>query len=271
MPDPPETIIFLHIPKAAGTSFKRILDRNFQKEEIYFLHSEADEEAGENELKSLPDDVKQRYHLIYGHQYFGLHHYLPGTVSYISILRDPFERAISHYHFVRRVQHNRLHDDALKVTLEDYVLQEVAGKELDNGQTRRLAGVRDNVDCDQAMLEMAISNIENHFKAIGVAERFDETLFLMKKALGLSSIYYNHANRTQRPKNEPIPASTIDLIKEKNRFDLLLYDYVQKRLDTQWGQHPASFRRSMQVFRVMNRFYRLPFETIQFTKRRLGK
>ena len=227
----PQTIIFIHIPKAAGTSFKSILFRNFAPDQIYHVQGEE----GEDEFKALPDAEKQRFRLICGHHYFGLHEHIPQPATYIAFLRDPIARTVSHYNFVRRVKHHRLHERAMQVTLEDYLVQEIAGKTLDNGQTRRLAGVRGEIDCTEEIFELAKANMKQHFSVIGVSEHFDETILTAKRILHWNNIHYLHLNRTSL--SSPVVADRVfDLIKERNQFDIQLHQYAQHLLDIQYQE-----------------------------------
>jgi hypothetical protein len=119
------------------------------------------------------------------------------------------------------------------------------------------------------MFELAKNSIENVSKGVGLSERFDETLFLVEQALGLSKVHYKRVNRTLHPRLEQVSAAAIDLLRERNRYDLLLYDYVQNRLDMQLRKQPPSLRRSLQFFQALNWFCGTPYEAVQFTKRRL--
>lgn len=250
-----QTLIFLHIPKAAGTSFKRILEKNFRQEQVYLVDGPEDEDK----LEALSDREKLELRLIYGHQYFGLHRFLPQRATYMTILRDPIARTISHYRFVRRVRHHPLHERASRVTLEEYVSQRIAGKELNNGQTRRISGIIDDVECDQAMLDLAKANLEQHFSVVGVSERFDEMLMVAKQRFHWGNIYYRRYNRTGGSRLE-LPERVTALIEERNQFDFQLYEYANHLLDRQWREQPRALHQSMRIFKAMNFFYGLPYE-----------
>ena len=77
-----------------------------------------------------------------GHMGFGLHDYLPQGASYITMLRDPIDRIVSHYYYVLQNQGHYLHKEVAGkgLSLEQFA-DSALSTELDNGQTRVLAGL----------------------------------------------------------------------------------------------------------------------------------
>ena len=76
--------------------------------------------------------------------------------------------------------------------LKEYVEQGLS-VELNNGQTRLLSGKEHGYEfgnTPEELLTLSIENIENHFSLVGLVERFDESLLLMKKILGYEDIRY---------------------------------------------------------------------------------
>ena len=75
-----------------------------------------------------------------------------------------------------------------------------------------------------------MSHLKNHFAVVGITEKFDKSLLLMKKKLGWSYPVYRKQNVNQkRKKISELSSDLIDLIKEKNKMDIELYDYVPIR------------------------------------------
>jgi hypothetical protein len=259
----PPTVIFIHIPKAAGTSFKKVLTKNYRPEEMYFLDGQETEAA----FKALPDAEKQQYRLLYGHHYFGLHEVLPQPSTYITFLRDPIERTLSHYHFVRKVKHHAQHEQALQLSLEEYIDQ-VAKDELENGQTRRLAGSYSTEDCTQDLFETAKANLHDHFSVVGLMERFDETLFFARQSFDWSIGFYLRLNQTSRSKQSPSQA-VLNAIRERNQFDIQLYEFVRQQFEAQLQAQPASFYTTLRTFKVLNWCYGLPYQAALSIRRRV--
>ena len=86
-------MIFLHIPKTAGTTLHDILDRHYPPESIYSIGAIAHESmAG---FKDLDEQDRNKSGCCAGIWAYGLHEHLPGPAKYFTILRDPVARVIS--------------------------------------------------------------------------------------------------------------------------------------------------------------------------------
>ena len=200
MPEAKATVIFIHVPKAAGTTLHRIIETAVSAVENIYHQWRKILSNPSRSSKKLSPSRKKKIKMLRGHMPFGLHALLPQNATYITILRHPVERIISHYYYVLRTPEHYLHADvaANKIDLENYVYRGIS-TELDNGQTRLLSGYlsgavhNQDIDyggCTREMLEKAKNNLSNHFSVVGLSEHFDESLLLMKQRLGWRSPYY---------------------------------------------------------------------------------
>lgn len=88
-------IYFLHIPKTAGTSFTYFLEQLVDKSRIYPLKAWDSEQ----DFKTRAEGTDwEQYSLISGHYTNALVDFLPPDAQIVTILRDPVERLISHFH-----------------------------------------------------------------------------------------------------------------------------------------------------------------------------
>ncbi|MEC4986425.1 MAG: sulfotransferase family 2 domain-containing protein [Oscillatoria sp. PMC 1068.18] len=258
-------LIFLHIPKAAGTTLSQILSRQYDSEEIFKLQPNPYQRIAY--FQSLSEAEKNKFIYFQGHISFGFHEYLPEPYSYITMIRNPIERVISNYYYLLSRPSHFLHEE---VTSEKMSLLKFAtcGKfvGMDNGQTRRIAGAKfENTPgtlevefgkCTTELLTKAQENLIKYFPVVGVAERFDESVVLMQQAFGWKNCYYVTANITKnRPRVREISAETIEAIKENNQLDLQLYDFSKKLLQEKIDKQGDDFTKQLKSFQKNNRVY----------------
>ena len=100
--------IFLHLHKCAGNTLVIQLRENFAPEEIVSLYNFEDETLTNRDiirerLSSLSPEQRTKLKVIFGHEvYYGLHELFPDReVRYITFLRHPIKRTVSHYNFYR--------------------------------------------------------------------------------------------------------------------------------------------------------------------------
>jgi hypothetical protein len=262
-----DNLIFLHIPKAAGSTLHPVLERHYSKHALHTIHRAED-------FKHLPADELRRIRLLKGHMPFGLHEYLTGRSRYITLLRHPAERVVSHYYYVkRRPPHYLHHHIANGMSLAEFAGAGLSG-EMDNGQVRLLSGHDQDIPCGQCtrdLLDTAKRNIENHFAVVGFTERFDESLALMAIELGWNwTPYYLNRNVTQdKPVAKQIDPVAFKAIEQANPLDFELYEWAFRRFQDQVDQHRSGIDEGIARLERANRLYRPWGELILGVKRRL--
>jgi hypothetical protein len=222
----PESVIFLHVPKAAGTTLNRLIEWEYPLFEIYsvdpyfFRWSRA-------HLWRLSKRRLKRFRVFKGHMMFGLHEILPQPATYITILRDPIDRVMSAFYFMRGY---KLHPLYWKFGRERWTLEDfVTRLPRDNVQCKFIAGAVYDEPCTAEICERAKENLVRYFSVVGLLERFEESLALMKLRFRWMLKNYSSFNVTRtRPKKRDLPKSTLDLITERNRFDIELYQCAAK-------------------------------------------
>jgi hypothetical protein len=247
------TVIFLHIPKTGGRSLQNIILRNYSEDEVVVdAHKKGDE------LSAWDEERKLNIRYVQGHFIFGIHSKFPQPCKYVTLLRDPIDRVISHYYYVRRSPSHPLNRMIIEegLDLEAYVTSGICD-EVQNDQARLVAGVERGALVDEdRMLSMARENIDKHFLVAGITEQFDETLMLLKKRLELRNIYYGVRNQTiKRPLKKQISTTTLNLIAERNQADIELYDYVRAGLNRAIANEGKSFSNDIKRFKLLNRPY----------------
>jgi len=182
----------------------------------------------------LPAADKQRLRVAQGHFGFGLHESFPQASTYMTILRDPVERAISFYTYVRQDPQSRFQRFGRDwPTLREFVSDRLAD-ELDNGQVRQLTRLNlgEGTVSDEC-LEHAKRNLDSHFSVVGVSERFDDSLRLCQHVFGWESVdYVSRRITANRPPKRALDQDTLRAINQANRLDVQLYAHAEKMLDT---------------------------------------
>lgn len=254
-----DNLIFLHIPKAAGSTLHPILERHYAKSVRHTIYDDVENRMAR--FRQLPLAERSKIRLLKGHFRYGLHDSLVGKTTYITLLRDPIERVISHYYYVKRTPRHYLYDLVVSgnMSLAEYVRSGITG-ELDNGQVRLLAGVDQSIPygaCGREHLDMAMHHVEQDFALVGLSERFDESLVLMCIVLGWTWLpYYRNLNVTKsRPAPRQIDPEVITAIHETNRFDIALYGWVTARFEQLANRHRDQLAERLQSLSRANKVY----------------
>ena len=260
-----EPILFVHVPKAAGSTLTEILRRKHLKDGgDRSFHVIADSQEIES-FKNLPENDRRRIKFLTGHFYYGLHRYLPGKQpKYITMLREPIDRILSLYYYARKTPGHYLHQAIAGegLTLET-IMQSGAYPEFYDLQTIFISGIEDRGlnGHGSDVLEAAKENLRENFAAFGLTERFDESLVLIKRALGWrirDLVYREKLNVTSsRPLRPKISEETADVIRERNQLDVELYKYAQALFDDAIKQHGIGFGTERLLLKVLCRGQRL--------------
>ncbi|GLB62015.1 sulfotransferase family protein [Cytobacillus sp. NCCP-133] len=213
-------IIFIHIPKTAGTSMRKIIEKQYTVlQSRYYYNGYQD---AFNRLKGTPQSKLNTVKWIQGHFQFGLHEAISNPVEYITMLRHPVDRVISFYYFLRENPRHPLNHIAKSLNLTEFIMSEdkIIQDGIYNLQTTLISGD------GTPSFEKAKKNIDEHFMMVGITERFNESIFLMRKKLGWKVPYLSRQNVTRsRPKLAQVSENVKKIIEQKNEFDFQLYEY----------------------------------------------
>lgn len=255
----PSTLIFVHIPKTAGTTLHQVVAKQYDPKRVLYLYGLSVEEAI-CRLRDLNKSESANVRFITGHKPLGLHRWLDFPVAYMTMLRDPIERTISYYHYIRGNPEHFAHRDARHLSLEEFVQSGVVGT-IVNGQTQYLSSVDgtypdvSTMSCAD-LLAKAKNNIREYNVTIGLVERFDESLILFRYLFDWHMPLYVRMNvNKNRPKRESLPTGVLDTLKELNVADLRLYEYGVTLLKKSITTLPQVYSRELRIFRLLNRFY----------------
>ncbi|MBP0028077.1 sulfotransferase family 2 domain-containing protein [Roseofilum sp. Guam] len=259
-------LFFLHIPKTAGSTLHKIIERQYSSDEVFTIHG-VNPQKHIDEFKKWSLLDKNRIKVVKGHMNFGLHESIGKPATYITILRHPIDRAISTYYYVLRSPSHHLYEyvTSKNISLQDFVCDGLF-TDMDNGQTRRLSGISVGQfpgykevkfgECYPELLEQAKDNIDKNFAAIGIQEKFDESILMMKEKMNWKNCYYVKQNVSHgRVEKHEISEECRCAITQFNDLDIQLYEFVKEKIVQQIIEEESSFQKNLNKFQSYNRIY----------------
>lgn len=253
------TLLFVHIPKTAGSTLNAVLDVNYPANTIYSVESPI--ATSLDSFRRLSPDRKRSLRVIRGHGVLGLHAELEQPCLYATLLRNPIDRVVSQYNFIRNAPGHPRYGDVLQRagTLQDY-LENHVNPQADNGQVRALAGLPllNDADvpfgaCSDSMLASARANLAR-CALVGLTENFDAFLVLASRLLGWKHLLYTRRKVGRaRPSVEALSSSERDLILACNVLDMELYRIAQDRFHADVRRQGWGFRATAARLRWQNR------------------
>lgn len=209
-------LAFVHIEKAAGTTFNSILQRNFLARhcDVVPMHKNDNRIFSSKSLKTLIK-INPFLKSISGHSVSPYSNFTDTNINikYLTFFREPISRYISQY------QYSVVHRGS-RWTFQDFLDKEYAS----NFQTKKIAGTADFLQ--------AKSILENIFFFVGITEKFNESLLLLKEMLKPLDfdVRFESKNVSKNTKIQNSIAQGFDKyrkqIETRNIVDIQLYDYV---------------------------------------------
>jgi hypothetical protein len=246
-------LVFVHVPRTGGATLKTFLG-NYGRPRSpgnYLIGPERTRDGVEALARGLGP-----WRVAAGHVPLGLfRRCLPSKMRYISVLRDPVNRVLSHYQFHKADGNQRLVWEHL-ATLERRLLGSAGTRQdlrvgrdgdgsleeglrrrvclYDNLQTRFLYGGESLFgELPGDALDRARENLRQLW-FVGITERLDESMVVLGRKLGFGAAPYKIRHVTgDPPQLEGAGARLRELICEQNQLDLELYRYARDRFDAE--------------------------------------
>lgn len=171
-------------------------------------------------------------------------HYLYGALSprpnrvWVTQLRHPLPRILSCYQWLKN-KNERVNGagsfDSLDVFIEKTrgVMHSQVAQFACNwgGRRSKILKILDPQD----MLFLTMDALERDFPLLGIAEFFEESIFMFASLCGLTSImpWVRDVRNPGRLNSNEIPSTTADLIGEVFKMDFILYDWALSRFRSQ--------------------------------------
>ncbi len=209
-------IIFNHVPKAGGSSLYFFFQDLLGPEKVF--RSKTRNVDTEIKMEDLSAEDKEKHSIFQGHFNYGHHKLFEQPCLYFGIIRDPIERIVSNYYYLRKKGLGEARKYAMSVTLEEYFEGRIKESETSIGhtQTKFLTG--------QISPEKAREIIQNDYFLACTTRQLDGCQRL------LAQIYKKKIPTLKRnvTASDEKSGDTMDLLKSKYR-DLFDTDYATMR------------------------------------------
>lgn len=207
-------LVFFHAQRTAGTTIKAAFQQEFGKEKCLYQRT-SDEFC---DWKKLDGEVLKKYRIYAGH-----YNYAPKEMDcnplIFSVIRDPVDRAISLYHYLKTRPEHKLHELAVSEDILTFYKRaiEIAPDYVSNTQTLRVSGTR--------YFEEARRVIENSYFFIAPFEMLDSVFSYFEKLSLIRQGAMPGVKPAKSWQDSLSNKSFVDYIFSINEQDSLLYDY----------------------------------------------
>jgi hypothetical protein len=261
----PDHLIFLHVQKTAGTTLHNVISRHYRRSEMITFYNVP----MALKFTQLPPEKRNQYKVLKGHQPYGFHtQFSTGETEYITLLREPVDRVVSHFYHLGSDEKHPFHSEFHREKYSIIQLLE-SGKilNLNNCMVRLYSGEYNRAydACDEAMLEKALQNLES-MALVGLQHEFD--VFLLQAALRYNWSFPYYSKR--RVSKSRVSTHTLDKptqasIEHYNKLDIELYRIMKPRIEAfQAGLGDAFYskldqfkRRNAVAGKFLNVYYNL--------------
>lgn len=217
---PDDPLIFIHVPKTAGTSVRTVFQKWFPDQLKLHYYNEPKGEMP----RRLDLDAPGAAPVIYGHfnrlRGFGISDYYPSVRQFLTILRDPFDMHISRYFFSQRRAEDWKHGS----DIGDASLS----RHLETGHLNMLEHFPRPVTAENYR-----EQFEEFFIGVGCYETLDSCLQRFEKLLGrpAGTARLPHLNAGKpRP---ALPEGAYERFRERFPLEFEIYDWARIHSETE--------------------------------------
>lgn len=242
--------VFLHLPKTGGLTVESVIRRVHRRGDLFVTPSESEAAAAYDELSS---ESRRRLRFLTGHVQMSTLQSLGRPLRIATILRDPVTRTVSNYRHLLRHPNVGGATPLIErgMSLEESL--DVPAIHNDNVYTRWLSGLEDPLapagvgEVPYDYFERAKRVLETEMVAVGITERFDDSLLLIADGFGWPMPWYHRRNVSRgRSHGTSLDSAVVRRIRRMNEMDCELYEIARRRFesDLRWSGLGSTSRRS---------------------------
>ena len=240
-----QPLIYIHVPKVAGTSIRKLLKKRLRNRLVnhYKMPPKFDPPLICENLVDWDGEPK----LIFGHfsrsSGLAVEHSYPQVRQYISMLRDPLELSVSFYRYTRRRADYRFGKTllqkaktilrgglSLKAKLE---LERLKSEVAQYGSLEQYLQVCSSPIFDHFPVRFPEESLSEYlaknFVYIGIVEDLAYSLKMIENLLGGEFGEPNHLNcdREKLDFREALSSEVVEIFKQRNKREIELYQFVK--------------------------------------------
>ena len=228
-------LFFLHLRKTGGTSLRSILYHNFHPDTVFqqYILSEF--------VKLSPDDISQ-LQFISGHLPHAVIPYLNQNALLVTMLREPTDRVVSFYYYVKHKPDEYLHQIANENSLLEFVQYPRVVDEIQNEMARYIGAEFDIYKSSNYQIpaeidiDLACRRLEA-YDFVGVSDRFQDSLNLLTYTLDMrpqQSVRVQNQTPSRRSVDE-LSLEELEAIEEIILLDRQLYQYASNLFEERYN------------------------------------
>lgn len=234
-------VVFHAMNKSGSEALSDLLWEAFEadgRSEEYFSHFRMP--LSQSQFVDLVSERRSQGGVFIDHYMYGGLPPWPSRV-YMTQFRHPLSRLLSSYNWLKRIAQND--GDAFpdfKGFVEEsngvsHSLVVQLGTNWRDVDTPEWISRVSKLNAEQ-LFDRSIEALEREIYAVGIAEYFEESIFLYATLLGLTRVppWRRDKRNEDRPLSGDIDKEAIELVEHVNKWDYTLYEYAKKRFESQF-------------------------------------